>query len=124
VIFDKYSQSGLEDSIAVGYITNHGDFVYFTEDERTAELPDAFKRVYADYWYNIENQKNIWVFNLRVSKSLSKGSEISFYVNNIFNSHPLYKRQRTSSSSTSYMRLNPDLYFGVEFSGIFNDLWK
>ncbi|MFH1214469.1 MAG: TonB-dependent receptor [Candidatus Neomarinimicrobiota bacterium] len=124
VIFDKYSQSGLNDSIAVGYITNHGEFVYFAENERTPDLPDAFKRIYADYWSNIENQKNIWVFNLRVSKSLSKGSEVSFYVNNIFNSHPLYKRRRTTSSSTSYVRLNPDLYFGVEFSGIFNDLWK
>ncbi len=124
VISDKNWQTGLTDSIAVGYITDRGEFVYFTEEERAADLPDAFKRIYADYWSKIENQKNIWVFNLRVSKSLSKGSEVSFYVNNIFNSHPLYKRKRTSSSSTSYVRLNPDLYFGVEFSGILNDLWK
>jgi len=124
VIADKDWQTGIADSIATGYITDRGEFVYFSDDERSVDLPDAFKRIYADYWSRIENQKNIWVFNLRVSKSLSKGSEVSFYVNNIFNSHPLYKRKRTSSSSASYVRLNPDLYFGVEFSGIFNDLWK
>jgi hypothetical protein len=42
---------------------------------------------------------------------------VSFYVNNIFNYHPLYQRQRVSEGTKSYTMLNPDLYFGVEFSG-------
>ena len=124
VVLDKSLYSGLEDSLAVGYITDNGVSVYFDESERTPDMPSSYKRLYDDYWYNSENQKNVWLFNLRVSKALFKGSEISFFVNNIFNSHPLYQRQRVSAGTVSYQRLNPDLFFGVEYSGVINDFFK
>ena len=122
VVFDKNRELGLADSLAVGYLTYGGNFIYFTPAERTPDLPSAYKRIYPDYWSKAENQQNVWLFNLRVSKALYQGSEVSFFVNNIFNSHPLYRRQRTSPETKSYSRLNPELFFGVEFSGVLDKM--
>ena len=47
---------------------------------------------------------------------------MSFYVNNIFNSHPLYRRKRTPTES--YTKENPDLYFGIGFSSKIDELFK
>ena len=124
VVFDKDWLSGMDDSLAVGYLTNTGDMIFIPEEERNSELFSGYRRVYSDYWYKPENKKNIWLFNLRVSKSLFSGTEVSFFVNNIFNDHPLYRRQRTTAGTKSYTRLNPDIFFGVEFSGVVNKLFK
>lgn len=123
VVFDKDRYKGLEDSLAVGYISDQGETVTFDEQQRNPDINSTYKRIYPDYWSKEENKTNIWLFNLRVSKSLSKGAEVSFFVNNFFNSHPLYQRRRTSEGTVSYTRLNPDLFFGVEFSGVINDLF-
>jgi len=122
VVFDKDSYVGLNDSLAVGYLDVYGDQVFFTEAEREAITSTSFKRTYDDYWYLEENRKNIWVFNLRVSKSLGKASEFSFYVNNFFNSRPLYQRQRTPNES--YTMENPALYFGIEISSKIDQLFQ
>lgn len=126
VLFDKDRYIGLDDSLAVGYLNVYGEQVFFTEAERTAITSSSYKRTYDDYWYLDENRKNIWVFNFRVSKSLGKASEFSFYVNNFFNYRPLYRRQRTPNES--YTMENPALYFGIEVSTkidqLFQDLGK
>ncbi|MDD5766232.1 MAG: hypothetical protein PHW79_08330, partial [Candidatus Marinimicrobia bacterium] len=124
VVFDKDWYVGLSDSIAVGYLTYNGDRVKFLESERVSNIASAYKRIYLDYWKTAENITNIWLFNLRVSKSLFRGSEISFFVNNIFNSHPRYRRKRTSAGTYTYTMLNPDLYFGVEISGIVDKFFE
>ncbi|MEA1986087.1 MAG: TonB-dependent receptor [Candidatus Marinimicrobia bacterium] len=122
VVFEKDWYVNLDDSLAVGYINDHGDFTFFSSTERSQNLDAIFKRVKPSYMYEVENRKNIWVFNLRVSKSIFRGSEVSFYVNNIFNSHPLYKRKRTPTES--YTKENPNLYFGIEFSSKIDELFK
>jgi outer membrane receptor for ferrienterochelin and colicin len=123
VVFDKDKYLGLDDSLAVGYINDQGKKIVFDEQKRNPSLGSVYKRIYPEYWDKAENKTNIWLFNLRVSKSLYKGSEISFFVNNFFNYHPLYQRKRTSAGTKSYTRLNPDLFFGVEFSGVINDIF-
>ncbi|MBN2280163.1 MAG: TonB-dependent receptor [Candidatus Marinimicrobia bacterium] len=123
VVFDKDRNLGYQDSLAVGYFTDQGEKVLFSEFERTGTLPSTYKRNYPDYWGIEENQTQIWLFNLRVSKSITKGSEVSFFVNNFFDSRPLYRRQRVSEGTKSYTRLNPELFFGIEFSGVINDLF-
>lgn len=117
VVFDCDWYTGLDDSLAVGYLTARGERRLIPENLRASDDFKYYRRIYEDYWYRTENRKNIWLFNLRVSKALMRGTEVSFYVNNFFNYHPLYQRQRVSGSTTSYTMLNPDLYFGVEFSG-------
>jgi len=122
VVFDKDRYIGLDDSLAVGYLNVYGEQVFFNEAERAAIISSSYKRTYDDYWYLEENRKNIWVFNFRVSKSLGKASEFSFYVNNFFNSRPLYQRIR--STTQSYTMENPALYFGIEVSTKIDQLFQ
>ncbi|MFP4547471.1 MAG: TonB-dependent receptor [Fidelibacterota bacterium] len=123
VVFDKNRYLGFRDSLAVGYLDDHGQEILFSDSQQNPEMNSAYKRIYPDYWGTEENQTNIWLFNLRVSKALTKGSEVSFFVNNFFNHRPLYQRQRVSEGTKSYSRLNPELFFGIEFSGVINDLF-
>ena len=122
VLFDKDRYLGLDDSLAVGYLDPYGERVLFTEAEREAITSNNYKRTYDDYWYLEENRRNLWLFNLRVSKSLGSASEFSFFVNNFFNSRPLYQRQRTPSES--YTMENPSLYFGIEVSSKLDELFS
>jgi hypothetical protein len=122
VVFDKDRYVGLDDSLAIGYLGSHGETVYFSEAERAAITNSSFKKTFDDTWYIEENRMNIWVFNIRVSKSLGKASEFSFYVNNFFNSRPLYKLKR--STTDSYSIENPSLYFGIEISSKIDQLFK
>lgn len=122
VLFNKDRHIGLDDSLALGYMNFYGEKIFFSEAERAAISNSSYKRNYDDYWYLEENRKNIWVFNLRVSKSLGSSSEFSFFVNNFFNSRPLYRRLR--SPSESYTRENPELYFGIEISSKIDELFQ
>ncbi len=122
VVFEKDHYIGLNDSLALGYLNVYGEQVFFTESERATITNRSYKRTYDDYWYLEENRKNIWVFNFRVSKSLGKASEFSFFVNNFFNSRPLYQRQRTTTQS--YTMENPALYFGIEVSSKIDQLFS
>lgn len=124
IVFAKDWYRGLDDSLAVGYVDNQGKINYFDPEQRANLTSNVYKRTYPSYWSKVENQQNIWLFNLRVSKSLLRGTEFSFFVNNIFNSHPLYRRARTTADTKSYTRLNPDLFFGIEISGILDKLWR
>jgi hypothetical protein len=120
VVFDKDHYLGLDDSLAVGYLNPYGEQILFTESQRQALTGNNYKRTYDDFWYLEENRKNIWLFNLRVSKSLGSASEFSFFVNNFFNSRPLYQQQRTPNES--YTMENPSLYFGIEVSSKIDEL--
>ncbi len=122
VVFDKDRYIGLDDSLAVGYLDAHGEQVFFSEAERAAINSSTYKSIAADYDYLEENRKNIWLFNLRVSKSLGKASEFSFYVNNFFNYRPLYRRVRVPNES--YTLENPPLYFGIEVSSKIDQLFQ
>jgi len=115
IVFEKDRYVGLGDSIAVGYIDAMGQVVFFDNPEEVME-DKSFIRSYPSWWWNEECRKGIFLFNLRVSKSLYEGAEFSFFVNNIFNYRPLYMRNRVSPGTKSYVRLNPELFFGVEFS--------
>lgn len=124
VVFDRDKKVGLSDSLAVGYISSQGEIISIPEDERSDSTYTQLTRTYDDFWYVMENITNTWVLNLRVSKALFSGSEMSFFVNNIFNYRPLHERQRTSGVTPSYSKLNPPLYFGVEFSSKIDGLFQ
>lgn len=109
VVFDRDRFLGLDDSLAVGYLTPEGNRVLLSNEEGI-----AFIRSQPDYNYRTENRKNIWVFNFRATKGLGKNTRVSFFVNNFLNSHPLYQRKRTPTES--FIKQNPDLYFGLELS--------
>lgn len=51
------------------------------------------------------------VFNFNITKEIGDLLTASFFVNNMFNSHPLYELKATPGSFKS---LNSDIYFGME----------
>ncbi|MCI1779793.1 MAG: TonB-dependent receptor [Bacteroidales bacterium] len=58
-----------------------------------------------------EKTKTTVVFNINVSKEIKDFLTASFYVNNLFNSRPLDRSERTNGS---YTELNNPMYFGFE----------
>jgi hypothetical protein len=51
------------------------------------------------------------VFNLNLTKEIGDMLTASFFVNNLFNSHPLYESKLVAGS---YTALNDNIYFGME----------
>ncbi len=64
-----------------------------------------------------------WLLNLNISKSLFKGAEISFYVNNYLDD-PAVTRYMTSPTQYREDYRNPVLFYGIEFSMIVDDLFR
>jgi len=121
VAVEKDRYNGLSDSLAVGYISVDGQRNFIPDEERDSEKYSTIRRVASDYMYTTESLPNLWLINLRVSKELWKGSEVSFFVNNMFNSRPLYQRTRVPSGSLSYIQRNPEIFYGVEFSTVIDE---
>ncbi|MBP7459975.1 MAG: TonB-dependent receptor [Candidatus Delongbacteria bacterium] len=112
---------GLEDIYPVGYFTPQGDTVYLSDEERKSDDFKILRESEPDSWELLEEDMPMcWLFNLNVSKSLWKGAEVSFYVNNLFNHRPFYLSKTSSPKSPSYTRRNPELFFGVEVSSFLN----
>jgi len=124
IVFERDKYLGLEDSLAVGYIQKDGTIYYIPENERADPSYRGIRRTFDDYYFRTETLPNLWLINLRVSKSLWKGSEVSFFVNNMFNSQPLFQRQRVPAGSVSYIRRNPEMFYGMEFSTVVDDLFQ
>jgi hypothetical protein len=60
-----------------------------------------------------------YLFNINVSKSVGRGAEISFFVTNVFDDPATYE-----TCSGTYSTRNPNIFYGVEFSTILDDLWR
>lgn len=88
----------------------------------TPEESDAlgFDRVYDLCSTGIDKRPNDrYLFNINVSKSVGRGAEISFFVTNVFDDPATYR-----TCSGSYSTRNPNIFYGVEFSTILDDLWR
>ena len=59
-----------------------------------------------------------WLFSVTASKSLYKGAEISFFVENIFNDRAYYYSQQGTWSARS-----PEIYWGIGFSTMLDDVF-
>jgi hypothetical protein len=68
-----------------------------------------------DFDLSTKKEPQKWLFNLSMSKSLFKGAEVSFYVNNFIDDPAIWRSQSTLTSFTDTKR-NPDLFYGIEFS--------
>ncbi len=60
-----------------------------------------------------------YLFNINVSKSIGRGAEISFFVHNVFDDQAIYK-----DCYKRYQVRNPNIFYGVEFSMILDNLWQ
>lgn len=94
----------------IAYLTREGDYVPLSQEEAAAAKYDNLERMRSDSYYRTEDPPPLWLFNMRLSKSLPANLELSFFANNVFANRPLYERGRTTGLS----RRNPPLFFGVE----------
>jgi hypothetical protein len=110
---------GKADSLAIGYLTASGETVTIPQTERGSAQFANIRRTVKAYQLLEENRPNRWLVNVRVSKELWEGTEASFFVNNLWNSRPLYRLKRTDAGTYTYEQRNPPLYFGLECSMVF-----
>jgi outer membrane receptor for ferrienterochelin and colicin len=78
---------------------------------------DGVERVFYQrqyYWYDSELYEygNKWLFDLRITKSLSRRTECSLYINNLFDDRALW----INPYSTTNKERNPEIYYGLEVS--------
>jgi len=64
-----------------------------------------------------------WLFSFNVSKSLFTGAEVSFYVNN-FLDDPATNRYLINPGTYAEEKRNPDIFYGIEFSMILNEVFR
>lgn len=76
-----------------------------------------------DFDNEIKRKPVKWLFSFNMSKSLFKGAEVSFYVNNFFDDPALWSRLNTPTDLMEDAR-NPTLFYGIEFSMIFDSFSK
>lgn len=66
-----------------------------------------------------------WLFNINISKSLFKGAEISFYVNNFLDDPAIYRYQYSyNPNDITESARNPSLFYGIEFSMVVDELFR
>lgn len=64
-----------------------------------------------------------WLLSLNISKSLFKGAEVSFYVNNILDDMAVRTYYSSPTQITQETR-NPAIFYGLEFSFTVDDFFK
>jgi hypothetical protein len=64
-----------------------------------------------------------WLLSFNMSKSLFKGAEISFYVNNFLDDPAIREYYINPTTKTQEVR-NPELFYGIEFSMMFDRFHK
>jgi len=114
-LIDIDGRSGYDDTLATGYYTQKGEMVNIPENERGFEKYSDLRRKIDDLELNDVDKPNRFLFNVKVSKSLWPGGAVSFYVNNFFNHRPLFSSQRNDPTNPVYERLNPEIFYGIEF---------
>lgn len=71
----------------------------------------------------VRSEPSKWLVNLNLSKSLFRGAEVSFYVNNFFDDPAVYQYQSSYDQYAESTR-NPNLFYGLEFSISIDAMFK
>lgn len=121
-VLDIKGRSGYDDTLATGYFTQKGDMINIPENERASEKYSELRRKINSIDLNDIDKPNRFLFNIKVSKSLWPGGSVSFYVNNFFNYRPLFSSQRNDPTNPVYERLNPEIFYGIEFGTSLGDI--
>jgi hypothetical protein len=117
-LFDESQLNRNPDIYAYGYY----DPVERKTVVLTHEESDALKltHTYTDLDLAVHKTPNDRVlFNVNVSKSVGRGAEISLFVHNLFDDPSFYKDYQDI-----WQQRNPNIFYGVEFSMILDDLWR
>jgi outer membrane receptor for ferrienterochelin and colicin len=98
--------------------TRNLDFQYQNFDilSETQQMSYLFDR-------SVKIQPNKWLFNMNISKSLFRGAEVSFYVNNFLDDSAVWLYWFNPTQMREGIR-NPSLTYGIEFSMIIDDFFR
>jgi len=109
VWWDRRRATGV-DPFPVGFVDRAGDFNPLTPEAARNPLNAELVRQPSDAYLARDNPPPLWLMNLRLSKTLPAGLEMSFFANNVLASRPLHENPRTGG----FVQRNPPLFFGVE----------
>jgi hypothetical protein len=114
--WDKNYEDPIRD-VPMYYDPLTGNVVYITPEQSQAY---GLSRQYDECDLSINKAPNDRVlFNINVSKSIGRGAEISFFVHNVFDDPATYE-----NCYGTYSTRNPEIFYGVEFSMIMDEIWK
>lgn len=93
---------------AVAYLNKSGE----TQETSSSDvgLPELSRQV-APASLTWQKRPPMWLFNVRITKEWSTNRGFAFYINNLFNTRPLYKDNATGFQ---LVRNQPELFFGAE----------
>ncbi|MDD5766335.1 MAG: hypothetical protein PHW79_08855, partial [Candidatus Marinimicrobia bacterium] len=86
----------------------HSNSTYKTIDGNTYKFYQDMSEYYDLY---MDDTGGRWLMNFRITKSLSQTTEVSLFVNNIFDNRAPY-----TSWSGLISELNPTIFYGLEVS--------
>ncbi len=94
----------------IGYYDKSMVF-HLWQNNMTYDSPYTFMvKEYKSNNYNMVSYPVSFQINLKLTKEIGKSAKLSFFVNNILNSKPLFKNPNTDY----YLRRNQTAYFGAE----------
>lgn len=102
------------DELLLGYISyKDGKTHMFDTPIKKGDKPeyDYMFSSLSDTRFVAESYQPTLIFNFQISKEIGKFLTASFYVNNLFNSRPLYERKGTPGS---YVELGNNQFFGFD----------
>ncbi len=88
------------------------DYIEFTQEMRSSTDYRNYVNETGTYYYLKEIMPPLFLFNFKLSKEIYERAKLSFYANNFFNYRPMYQYKR----SLTYVRRNPEIYFGAELT--------
>jgi hypothetical protein len=109
VWWDRRRATGV-DPFPLGFVDRAGDFNPLTPEAARIPGNADLVRQPSESYLARDNPPPLWLMNLRLSKTLPAGLEMSFFANNVMASRPLYENPRTGG----FVQRNPPLFFGVE----------
>lgn len=80
-------------------------------------------KISRNYFESIISKPQKWLLSFNVSKSLFEGAEVSFYVNNFMDDLAIWHYYYPPTDSYKEAIRNPKLFYGLEFSMIFDKMF-
>lgn len=113
---------GLWMTLTAEHVLIENDQQYISRPEDYNLLTEAGKAEY-NLTREIKRKGSKWLLNLNISKSLFRGAEVSFYVNNFLDDPALRIYYSKPSVLDDEIR-NPKLFYGIEFSYIIDEIFR
>jgi len=118
----QIKRSGFADSLAVAFYNGLNDqIIQIPETERLNAKYEQYRLTKDPLDYMTYKYPNKWIFNVRVSKSLFTGVEVSLYVNNFLDDRAFYEDPKHPGY---YYSRNPEIFYGIEFSMLMDNVFK